>query len=272
MKRYKNSPLEIFRSLYQNRQLIKSLIKREVIGRYKGTNLGIIWSVLLPLLMLLIYTFVFGSIFQSKWPGIVSSTTSFALMLFSGLMIFNVFSEVVNRAPNLILTHPNYVTKIVFPLEILGFVVIGSAVFNCFISYFIWVVAYIFLFGIPSVTIVIFPLILIPFLFFCLGILWALSALGVYFRDLSQIIGALVTILMFLSPVFYAFDSVPENYKFIVKISPLTPVIEATRNILFWGLMPSSIDFLLYFAFSMIVCFSGFAIFQNTRKGFSDVI
>ena len=222
-------------TLKTNRGLIYNLIKREVIGRYRGSIMGLLWSFFNPVLMLTVYTFVFSVVFKARWEGGTESRTEFALVLFAGLMLFNLFAECINRAPSLVLGNVNYVKKVVFPLEILPFVAMGSAAFHLLISLFVWLAFYLIFFGIPQATIVLLPVLLIPFFLMTLGLSWFLASLGVYLRDVSQIIGVMTTALMFLSPIFYPIAALPEEYHLIMQISPLTFTVEQARDVMIWG-------------------------------------
>lgn len=223
--------------------------------------------------MLAVYTFVFSVVFKARWPSASSdSKVEFAMVLFAGLMVYAVFAECINRAPGLILANTSYVKKVVYPLEILPWISLGSAVFHLGISFLVWLLAYLVFFGLPSPGIVLFPIVLVPLFLLTVGISWWLASLGVYLRDVAQLVGIITTALMFLSPIFYAISSVPENFRFIMHLNPLTPIIEQTRAVLF-GRGGLSFSLLLYcYASSLAVACLGFAWFQKTRKGFADVL
>jgi lipopolysaccharide transport system permease protein len=272
MQDFSASPREMVASFWRNRSLIYALSKRDVVGRYKGSYLGILWSFITPLFMLAVYTFVFGMIFKARWNPQNDSRTEFALLLFAGLMTFNIFSECVTKAPTLILSNINYVKKVIFPLEILPWVSLCSALFHAFISLIIWLIAYQIFFGTLQVTFFYLPLIIIPFILMNMGISWVLVALGVYLRDIGQIIGILVSALMFLSPIFYPISSLPEEFQSVMLFNPLTIPVEEMRNFLFWGIRPNYLYLAIYWLISLLTCCAGFAWFQKTRKGFADVI
>ena len=272
MQNFSLSPLEMGRSLFRNRELIRSLTQREVIGRYRGSMLGLLWSFFNPVLMLAVYTFVFSVVFKARWNSGSDSRTEFALVLFAGLMVFNLFSECVNRAPNLILSNANYVKKVVFPLEILPWVSLFSALFHTLISIGVWLLFYAIFFGVPSVTAWLLPVVVFPLIALTMGISWFLASLGVYLRDVSQIIGILTTVLMFLSPIFYPVSSLPEEYRSLFQLNPLTTTIEMAREVLIWGKQPAWSLFGTSLALSFIIAYMGFAWFQKTRKGFADVL
>lgn len=273
MQQFSLFPQEIVASLWRNRYLIKKSIQREVLGRYRGSMLGVLWSFFNPLFMLAVYTFVFSVVFKARWPSAASdSKVEFAMVLFAGLMVYTVFAECVNRAPGLILGNTSYVKKVVYPLEILPWISLGSAVFHLGISFLVWLLAYFVFFGLPSPTILLFPLVLIPLFLLTVGVSWWLASLGVYLRDVTQLVGILTTALLFLSPIFYAISSIPENFQIIMHLNPLTPIIEQARAVLF-GRGNLNILLLVYcYAFSLLIACLGFAWFQKTRKGFADVL
>lgn len=272
MQHFSASPREMFASFWRHRELIKVSARREVLGRYRGSMMGILWSFFNPLFMLTVYTFVFSEVFKARWTAGSESKTEFALVLFAGLMVFNLFSECINRAPGLILSNVNYVKKVVYPLEILPSVAALSALFHGLISLGVWLVAYLVLFGIPHVTTLYLPLVIFPFLLFILGLSWILASLGVFLRDVAQFIGIVTTVLMFMSPIFYPATALPEGYRYLLYFNPLTPIIELTRDVLYWGKAPDGAMLCLVWAVGGAIAWLGFAWFQKTRKGFADVI
>jgi lipopolysaccharide transport system permease protein len=272
MQSFSISPREMVASLWRNRSLTKALIKREVLGRYRGSTFGMLWSFFNPVFMLLVYTFVFSVVFKSRWPGGSDSKIEFALVLFAGLTIFNVFAECFNRAPSLILSNVNYVKKVVFPLEVLPWVSLGSALFHSAISLVVWLIFYCVFFGVPHPEALLFPILMLPLLLMTMGLSWFLAALGVYIRDIAQIIGLVTTTLMFLSPIFYPVSALPTEYQALLLFNPLTPVIEQGRALLVWGLIPDWKMFSIYLVIALAGGWLGFAWFQKTRKGFADVL
>lgn len=272
MQDFSASPRELVASFWRNRALIYALSKREVAGRYRGSHLGILWSFINPLFMLIIYTFVFGVIFKARWSEQSDSKTEFALILFAGFLIFNLFSECVNKAPALILSNVSYVKKIVFPLEILPWVNLYSALLHGLISLLAWIMAYSLLFGAPQLTALYLPLIILPLCFMVMGLSWVLASLGVYLRDIGQFIGVFISASMFMSPIFFPLSALPEQFRFIFELNPLTPAIEMTRDVLIKGEIPNTQYFLVYFLSMLTIAYLGFAWFQLTRRGFADVI
>jgi len=272
MSRFSASPRELVASAWGNRALIASLTKREVVGRYRGSVLGIVWSLVLPVFMLAVYTFVFSVVFNARWSAQSTSKTEFALILFAGLLVFNLFSECVNRAPTLILHNQNYVKKVVFPLEILPWVALCSALFHTLISYVVWQVFYVIFFGAPNMTVLLFPVVLLPLALFTLGVSWMLASVAVYLRDIAQLVGVLTTVLMFMSPIFYPLSALPAAYQPVIGLNPLALPIEFARDVLLWGNLPGLTVFALYTAGSALMAWVGFTCFQKLRSGFADVV
>ena len=235
--------------------------------------LGITWAFITPLLMLGVYTFVFVGVFKARWPGAEESGgLAFALRLFAGLMVFNLFSEVLGRAPALIVEQPNLVKKVAFPLELLPFITLGSALFHFFLSAMILLTS-VLVFGhqLP-VAILLLPVIILPLLPLLLGLGWLLSALGVYVRDIGPIVGLSVSLLMFLSPVFYSASSLSPRWQFWMRLNPLTPVIENLRLAVFSGGIPNWGDWSVALGSSIVMALFGAWVFRMTRDGFSDVL
>ncbi|MCJ8499399.1 ABC transporter permease [Desulfatitalea alkaliphila] len=260
-------------SLWGHRALILRMIRREVIGRYRGSILGLAWSFFHPLLMLAVYTFVFSVVFKARWGvGTEESRLQFALVLFAGLIIYNLFAETANRAPYLILQNVNFVKKVLFPLEILPVVAIGTALFQGLVSLIVLLLAVLLVNGAVSWTAVLCPLVLLPIVVATLGFAWVLASLGVYLRDVGQIIGIVTTIMLFVSPIFYPVSALPEAFRPWLLLNPLTFVIEQARAVLIWGELPHWRGLLLYSAVAVAAAWAGFAWFQKTRKGFADVL
>jgi lipopolysaccharide transport system permease protein len=272
MRSFPTSPSEIFASFWRNRRLLTALVKRDVQGRYRGSQMGMFWSFLTPVLMLAIYTFVFSVVFKARWGSATETRTEFALVLFSGLIVFNIFAECLNRAPNLVVENPSYVKKVIFPLEILPLVSAGSALFHAAISFCVWLLFYIPLFGIPGWSALWLPVVLLPMILLSLGLSWFLSSLGVFLRDISQVVTVVTTGLMFLSPIFFPASALPEDFRLILQINPLTPTIEATRNILIFDQSPGWLPYAIHLFMSTMIFWFGFLWFQKTRKGFADVL
>lgn len=257
--------------------LALSLIRREIAGRYRGSTLGLLWSLLNPLFMLAVYTFVFGVVMKSRWnvPGqqdAQHSTGEFAVILFCGLIVFQFFAEVISLAPGLIVANANYVKKIVFPVQILPIVSAGAALFHAAVSLLVlFVFAYIAFGGIP-LTVVLAPAVFAPLVVMVLGIAWILASIGVYFRDMSQIVAPVVTATLFLSPVFFQRTALPVWLQPWLSLNPLAIPVESFRNAIIFGVQPEWTLLGYYSAVSIVVAFLGYQFFQKTRRGFADVL
>ncbi|WP_024695910.1 ABC transporter permease [Pseudomonas syringae] len=265
-------PLDLLRSLWRHRQLISTLTRREVIGRYRGSVIGIAWSFFNPLLMLAVYTFVFSEVFQARWAGQDTSKGGFAILLFVGMIVHGLFAECANRSPSLIMSNGNYVTKVLFPLEVLSVVTLGSALFHTGTSLIVLLLAQFVLTHTLYWTALLLPLVLLPLAIATLGVSWLLAALGVYLRDVGQVIGVLTTVLLFLSPVLYPVAALPPAYQPWLRLNPLTYIIEESRNVLLFGRWPDWQSLALAMLIACVIAMAGFAFFQKARKGFADVL
>lgn len=252
--------------------LTSELTKREILGRYRGASFGLLWSLISPFLMLAVYSFAFGGILKSRWPQTGSETGSFALILFLGLITHAFFAECINRAPSLVTGNSNYVKRVIFPLEILPWPMMLSALFHLFANLLAFVVLQLILAGHLDWTIVLFPLVVAPLAVLSLGIAWGLAALGVYFRDITQVTGALTTALLFTSSAIIPVSAVPAGDRWIFEINPLTFIVDQVREVALWGHLPNWSGLALYAIAATIVAFVGFSAFAATRRGFADVL
>ncbi len=267
------SPISLLQSFGQNRQLIYHMIKRDVLERYMGSILGLAWSIFNPVLMLTVYTFVFSVVFKARW-GIEEneSKMQFAVVLFAGLIMHSLFSEVLNRAPGLILLNVNYVKKVIFPLEILPSVAMGTALFHSVVNLCVLLAAIFFANGFLHWTVVFAPLVMLPLVIFTLGLAWLLASLGVFLRDVGQTINLITMVMLFLSPIFYPVSVLPEEFRPWFFANPLTFIIEQGRDVLIWGKLPDLLGLGIYLLVATGVAWGGYAWFQKTRKGFADVL
>jgi lipopolysaccharide transport system permease protein len=279
------SPLALVRQLGAHRDLVRQFTVREILGRYRGSQLGVAWSFLTPLLLLAVYTIVFGAIFQRTWSplpvasaqpaagGAWAAHLEFALTVFCGLLVFNVFSECVSKAPNLVVHQPNYVKKVVFPLEILPVAALGSSLAHAAVGLAL-LVAGLAVFQPASLSLAMlwFPLVLAPLAMLCLGLGWILASLGVFVRDIEHPVGVAVTMLFFLSAIFYSPHDMPDSLGWLVWGNPLALVIEDARRTLLWGRPPDWPLLAASSAASAIVMQLGFVWFMKSRRWFSDVL
>ena len=266
------NPVGITAKLWKNRELIRQFIRREVSGRYKGSYLGIVWSFLTPLFMLAVYTFVFSIVFKARWGTGSGGKVEFALILFCGLTTFNIFAECLGRAPGLIVGNVNYVKKVVFPLEILPVVSLGTALVQAGINLAILVVSLIFFLRVFNWTIVFLPFVLLPLLLLSLGVGWFFASLGTFLRDIGHLLGILIQMLMFMTPIFYPITAIPQRLQWVFYLSPINYVVEDMRRIVVWGQMPDWRWLLVGTLFGLVVAVLGYTWFEKTRGGFADVL
>lgn len=259
--------------LWRHRHLIRQLTWREVTGRYRSSALGFAWSFVTPLVMLGLYTFVFGTVFKARWPGSgTGNLGEFGLMLFAGLTAFGLFSECVNRAPSLITSSPNYVKKVVFPLEVLAVSVLGSALFHTGISVLILIVAQQIVSGAPVWTAVFLPFVLLPLVCLALGLSWFLASLGVFLRDIGHTVTLIMQVLFFLTPIFYPREALPERLRFIIDLNPLAPIVDNVRRVSVLGLPPRWEGLAFSMVVGCVVLCLGHAWFAKSKRAFADVI
>lgn len=272
MEDFSVAPGKFFLTVLRGRSLLWALVRREISSRYKGSAFGVLWMIIYPAMMLAVYTFVFGVALNSRWDVGSESKLEFAIVLYSGLLVFGFFSECVNNAPNLIVSHASYVKKVVFPLDTLPLISVCVAYFHVLVNFLVWLALYVFVVGAPHATALLFPFVLLPLVFLTLGASWFLCSLGVYLRDVSQVVGVVTTALMFLSPVFYPASILPEVYRNLMAFNPISPAIEMMRGILISGVAPELSNYFYYLVATMVLCWIGFFWFQKTRKGFADVL
>jgi lipopolysaccharide transport system permease protein len=259
-------------SFWRHRHLLLPLARRDVVARYRESWLGIAWAVLAPALSLATFTFVFGTIFEARWDVQLDSKTQFALVLFTGLVAHGFAAEVLNRAPGLVLERPNYVKRVVFPLEILPWVATLAALFQAGVSLLVLVAAYAAIVGPPPVAALCIPLLYVPLALVVTGIAWFLASMGVYLRDLKQFVPVLTTLLLFLSPIFYPLSAVPEPFRSLVAANPLAWIVESSRGALFAGRFPDARELALATLAGWAVAWLGLVWFAKTRRGFADVV
>lgn len=269
---YTVNPIRLIRDYWHNRMLIKQLVKREISGRFQGTHLGIIWVILDPLLMLAVYTFVFRVIFHRIWLSEDETTLEFSIILFSGLLVFNLFREAIASAPRLVLKNVNYVKKVVFPLEVLPLVSILSGLYHLVASIIILTVIYVITNGQLHSEIIYIPIILFPYVLMVFGASMFLASIGVYLRDVAQIIGMVVMATLFMSAIFYPLESVPEKYHLWFYLNPVAFTVDQFRGAFVLGHSPKWEWLAFYYPFSILISWLGLFWFQKTRNGFADVL
>ena len=269
--------MALFSSYRSNHFVIHQLTRRAVLSRYRGTALGLVWSLLTPMLMLAIYTFVFGLVLEIRWPVQEGGQAQFAAILFSGMIVHSLLSDCLIQSTTLISDNPQYVKKVVFPLEALPWVTVLSALFQAGISLAV-LILYLFglyLFGGDHVfgwSVIFLPLPFIMLSIVCLGIGWFVSAAAVYFRDISQLMGVINTVLFFMAPILYPKSALPESIQFLLYLNPITFPIEQLRNFLLWNRAPDILGIGIYTTVALVFSYLGFLWFERVRKGFADVL
>lgn len=267
-----SNPTSPYSALARHFQLVLQMSRRDVISRYRGSFMGLFWSFFNPLLMLAVYTFVFGVIFKSRWNSEVSGHFEFAVILFAGLNVNAFFAECANRAPSLIIENTNFVKRVVFPLETLGWSVMGASLFHLAISTLVLLIFEWVVMGAIPLTALLFPVVMLAFIPFVVGSVWLLSALGVFLRDLKQAIPIITMVLMFLAPIFYPLTLMPAHVRIFMYLNPLTLIVRESRNVLIWGVMPNWWELGLYAVLSCLFAWVTFTWFQKARRGFADVL
>jgi lipopolysaccharide transport system permease protein len=253
--------------------LIRQLTRREIAARYRGSVLGVVWSLVTPLLTLALYTFLFGVVFRTRWNvNAPEGRVEFALILFVGLIVHGLLAECLGRAPSLILQHANLVKRVVFPLELLAWSLVGSALFNALVALIVWAFAATITGHAPGWTALWIPLVWLPLLLLAMGVTWFLASVGVYLRDINHVIGLVTMVLLFLSPIFYRLEAVPADVRLLVQLNPLTFIVEQTREVLVWHHPPDVPRLAVAMVIGFLVAGLGLAWFQRMRRGFADVL
>ena len=257
-------------TLWRHRELVAELARREFSGRYRGSFGGVAWSFAQPLFMLAIYTVAFGVLLQARW-GFGESTADYALKVFAGLIVFNAFAECLALAPRLVTSNPNYVKKIVFPLEVLPWVMALAALLHALIGVAVWLLGYTIVFGAPAPSAALFPAVLLAFFPVLLGFGWLLSGLAVIVRDVGQVTALVTHALLFLTPIFYSLDAVPARLWPVLILNPLTFVVEQLRSVLTgYGISPASL--LAYFLLASLFAWGSLAVFRRLRPAFAEMV
>ena len=261
-----------FQPFLEHRSLLWEMTKRDVLGRYRGASFGLMWALLSPFLMLCVYTIAFGFILKSKWPHAGDSKANFALILYVGLIVHGFFAECLVRAPQLILGNPNFVKRVIFPLDVLPWSMILSATFHALVNMLVFVILHTLTAGPPPWTVILFPIVLTPLIVLAAGVAWFLASLGVYLRDINQIMGVVATALLFLSSAIVPVDALPARYHTLFHLNPLTFIIDQARSVALWGDQPDWAGLGLYGLISLAVMYLGCSWFRATRAGFADVL
>ncbi len=280
------NPVAMLHNLWAHRGLTWQLARRDIAGRYRSSWLGLLWAVITPLILLAIYTFVFAVVFNAKWGGgRQQSRGVFALVMFCGMLLYNLFAEVANRAPSLIVYNVNYVKKVVFPLEALVVSALIAAGFNLLIGMGVWFVGCLLVtHDLPSWTIIYLPVVLLPVCLMTLGLAWVLASLGVFIRDVGHAVLLMTQVLFFATPIFYRVEDVPDSFQFVMKLNPLTHAVEDARKVMLGGqylewigqsggaLHPAWGPWFATLAASAVIMVLGYAFFMKSKRAFADVL
>jgi len=259
-------------ALTRHWSLTREMAKRDVLGRYRGASFGLLWSLISPFLMLMVYTFAFGTVMKGRWPEIEAGHTQYSIILFAGLVVHGFFAECLNKSVGLIVGNPNFVKRVIFPLEILPWPMVLSALFHTLMNLLVFLVLRVIMDGEIAATTYLFPVVMLPLVVLMMGVSWLMAAAGVYFRDLGQITGVLSMAMLFLSSAMMPVESVPEKYRWVFQVNPLTFIIDQARNVLLWNRMPDWQGMGYYMLVGLAIFYLGYLAFSATRKGFSDVL
>lgn len=257
---------------WRHRELLLRLLKRSIEAEYKESAIGMAWALLTPLLTLMVYTFTFTVIFSVRWDVPINNRAEFAVLLYTGLIVLNFVTVCLVRGPVLMMENTAYIKKVMFPIEIIPLVQVGKALFHAGLSYLILLAVHVVFIGLPPATVVLAPLIFLPLAVMVAGASWLLSSIGVYLRDIGQVVGMACTMLMFLSPVFYPVSAVPERFQKVLYLNPLTLVIEQLRGVLLFGRIPGLAGLGWFCLAAVIVAWLCLIWFQNSKRGFADVV
>lgn len=272
MSRHPAGLLDWLRSLLAHRELVWRLTAREVSQRFRGSQLGLLWAVLAPLLTAAVFTLVFTGILPTRWPDTAGGGLAFTLILLVGLAVHGVFAEAVGRAPMLLVGNASYVTRVVFPLEVLPVVATLAALANAAVTLAIALAGALWVHGAVPATALLLPLVLLPYLLLVIAVVTAVAAAGVFIRDLSLAVGPVITLLMFLSPMFFPLEAVPEGWRALFWLNPLTLIMEEARGVLLFGRLPRFGLLGLYGAAALALLALAHWMFQRLRPGFADVL
>ena len=265
--------LSFVRMLWQRRDLVAILSRREIDLKYKGTGLGVAWAVVGLSVQLFIYTFVFGFIFNARWNvehG--NGIAGYAVILFAGLVSFSVFSETISRAGTSISSASYLVKKVLFPIELLPVATLIAALFHASVGLALIVLIFVFKLQIPEWTIILVPIVILPLVLFTLGVAWIIAALGVFIKDTQFITNLFTQLLFFASPIIYPPDIIPDRFQWVILLNPMSHCIEMFRQVVLFGEVPDVFSWLVLTVFCAFVASIGFYLFSGMKREFADVI
>jgi len=272
MNRFTHQMFDALAHPLQDRKLLRMFISRDLQARYKNSWGGLFWLIVQPIIMLSIYTLVFQHILGVKWGTQATSGVDFALNLYLGLVAFNIFAESLQAAPTVLRANSNLIKKVRFPIRILPSIPVGLALCDAAFGLIIWLVIYVIVLGLPPLTALYLPIVLLPLILFVMGLSWMIASLSAYMRDITQIVRFAVTGLLFLSPIFFPLQSMPADLQAILSFNPLAIEIEMLRGVMIAGIAPSWASYLGFLGFSLLTYFAGYYWFELTSDGFVDVL
>lgn len=261
-----------FFGLWRYRSMVWRMTKKEISGKYRGSFLGIFWAIISPIMMLTIYTFVFSVVLKARWGGADQGNVDFAIIFFAGLIVYFFFAECINGAPLLLVSHTSYIKKTIFPIEILPLVATLTSFFHALMSFVVLAGLFLFIYGYIHWTIIFLPIVITPFILLSLGLVWVISSVGVYVKDINHVVSMVTTALLFLSPIFYPASALPEFMRPVFHLNPLTFIIEQTRDIMLWGKIPNFSGLFIYYVLGLSIAFLGLHFFHKLKKSFAEVL
>lgn len=261
-----------FAAFGRHRNLTRELVRNEILGRYRGATFGMLWSLLSPFMMLVVYTIAFGSILKGRWPQVGDTHAEFGLVIFVGIFVHGFFGECFTRAPRLMLENSNYVKRVVFPLDILPWTMVLAGLFHLAMNVVVFCLLSFFVYQQLSPLVLLLPLVLAPLVLLNVAVSWVMSSLGVYLRDIAQVAPVVATAMFFLSSAIIPVDAVPEKYQLVFKLNPLTFFIDQARAVALWGQQPDWSGLAWYAVGSLVAVFAAHAWFRSTSRGFADVL
>ena len=261
-----------FSAFGRHRNLTRELVRNEILGRYRGATFGMLWSLLSPFMMLVVYTIAFGSILKGRWPQTGDTHAEFGLVIFVGIFVHGFFGECFTRAPRLMLDNANYVKRVVFPLDILPWTMVLAAIFHLAMNVLVFCLLSFFVYRQLSPLVVLLPVVLAPLVLITVAVSWLVASLGVYLRDIAQVAPVASTAMFFLSSAIVPVDAVPEKYQLVFKLNPLTFFIDQAREVALWGRQPDWAALAWFGLGGLVAVFAAHAWFRRTSKGFADVL
>jgi lipopolysaccharide transport system permease protein len=266
------NPWRIGQSLYAHRTLIHQFVKRDVLSRYRGSFLGLFLALVRPLAMLAVYSFVFVIVIPNQMGQPGGGKVDTVLALFCGLVLFDLVGECFMRAPMLVRAKPGYVTKVVFPLEILAISALGAALVQLLISFGVFFAVLVWVKGAIPLTALFLPLAVLPLTLFVLGLTWIGASIGVYVRDINAFVPVVLTVVLFGSAIFYSIEQVPPDFRWLMQINPIAMMVHEARNVTLLGVVPDWITTAANLAAGIVIAVLGYAFFMRSKRGFADVM